>query len=154
VLVDGGVDFVLCGGVACILHGVARATRDLDLRVALETDNLARLIRVARSLDLVPRIPEQPDALLDAARRQVWIAEKQAVVYTMLAGDGLFAVDVFLRYPIPFDALAAAAVTVPVGGRDVAVSSITHLIEAKRAVVPPRPVDLRDIADLEALRER
>jgi glutamate synthase domain-containing protein 2 len=36
-------------------------------------------------------------------------------------------------------------------GRTVWVSSKRHLIEAKRAVQPPRKVDLRDIEDLEEL---
>ena len=30
------VEFVVCGGVACVLQGVARATHDLDLLVALD----------------------------------------------------------------------------------------------------------------------
>ena len=31
-----GVEFVVCGGVACVLQGVARATHDLDLLVTLD----------------------------------------------------------------------------------------------------------------------
>ena len=75
-LVDAKVHFVVCGGVACILQGVARSTHDLDVRVALEDAELQRLVEVARSLGLRPRIPEPLEALLDPERRRVWSEEK------------------------------------------------------------------------------
>lgn len=150
-LADAGVRFVVCGGVACILQGVARATHDLDLRVALDEANLRAFLDVARALGLRPRLPEPIDALLDPERRADWITTEHAVVYTLLTDDGAFSVDVFLRYPIAFADLVAEADTVDVEGRVVRISSIGHLIEAKRAVVPPRKQDLRDIEDLTEL---
>jgi hypothetical protein len=147
-LVDANVRFVVCGGVACILQGVARATHDLDIRVALESTDLHNLVTAARALGLRPRIPEPLDALLDPERRRVWVEEKHAVVYTLNAPSGTFSLDVFLAYPIPFAELAASADVIDVDGRPVRVSSKQHLIEAKRAVQPPRKVDLRDIDDL------
>ena len=147
-LVDAKVRFVVCGGVACILQGVARATHDLDVRVAMESPDLERLVEVIRALSLTPRIPEPLDALLDPERRRVWREEKNAVVYTLNSPSGAFALDVFLTYPIAFDELAAAADTFVVDGRSVLVSSKEHLIEAKRTVQPSRKVDLRDIEDL------
>jgi hypothetical protein len=147
-LVDAEVEFVVCGGVACILQGVARATHDLDVRVALDTPNLQRFIAVSRQLGLSPRIPEPPEALLDAERRRQWVEEKQAVVFTLVSATGAFSVDVFLRYPIPMAELMAKADRFPIDGRTVAVSSKQHLIDAKRAIQPPRKQDLRDIEDL------
>lgn len=154
-LADAGVRFVVCGGVACILQGVARATHDLDVRVVLEDPDLRALVAVARQLGLQPRIPEPLDALLDPARRRAWVEEKGAVVYTLNAPSGRFALDVFLAYPLTYDELAAAADRFDVDGRSVLVSSREHLIQAKRAVQPPRRTDLRDIEDLtELLRGR
>lgn len=147
-LVDANVRFVVCGGVACILQGVARATHDLDVRVALEDADLQRLVGVARALGLRPRIPEPLEALLDPERRRVWVEEKHAVVYTLQASSGAFALDVFLAYPLSFAELAGSADAFIVEGRTVLVSSKRHLVEAKRAVVPPRKVDIRDIEDL------
>lgn len=147
-LTDANVCFVICGGVACILQGVARATHDLDIRVALRQDDLARLVGVARRLDLRPRIPEPLDALLDPARREAWVTEKHAVVYTLLAASGAFSVDVFLQYPLTYEELAQSADRVVVDGRTLLVSSKQHLVQAKRAVQPPRKQDLRDIEDL------
>lgn len=147
-LTDAAVPFVVCGGVACILQGVARATHDLDLRVSLEDDDLARLVGVVRRLGLLPRVPEPLEALLDAERRRVWVEEKHAVVYTLNSPSGDFGLDVFLDYPFTYDELRAEADVISVDGRAVSVSSKRHLIAAKRSVQPPRKVDLRDIEDL------
>ena len=150
-LADANVRFVVCGGVACILQGVARTTHDLDVCVALEPLDLEALVRVARALDLRPRVPEPLDALLDAERRRAWVEEEHAVFYTLIAPSGAFSVDVFLNYPLSFEELAAEAYSFDIEGRRVLVSSKRHLIVAKSSVVPPRKVDLRDIEDLQEL---
>ena len=41
-LADAGVEFVVGGGVACVLHGVERVTLDLDVAVQLNAPNLDR----------------------------------------------------------------------------------------------------------------
>ncbi|MBM4368568.1 MAG: hypothetical protein FJ102_20295 [Deltaproteobacteria bacterium] len=150
-LADAKVRFVVCGGVACVLQGVARTTHDLDVRVALESPDLEALVRVARELGLGPRIPEPLESLLDPERRRAWVEEKHAVVYTLIAPSGAFSLDVFLDYPLSFDELAAEADRFDIEGRRVLVSSKRHLILAKSSVTPPRKVDLRDIEDLEEL---
>jgi hypothetical protein len=38
-----GVRYVLIGGIALIRHGVVRATRDVDVILAPESENLERL---------------------------------------------------------------------------------------------------------------
>lgn len=150
-LTDAGVPFVVCGGVACILQGVARATHDLDLRVSLEDADLRRLVPVVEGLGLAPRIPEPLVALLDPSRRRAWVEETRAVVYTLNSPTGNFALDLFLDYPLTYEELRAEADPVVLQGRTVWVSSKRHLIESKRAVHPPRKVDLRDIEDLEEM---
>jgi hypothetical protein len=42
-LVDAGVDFVLIGGAAGIVHGAARVTYDVDVAYARDRANLDRL---------------------------------------------------------------------------------------------------------------
>src|SRR3954469_282742 len=49
-LADAGVDFVVGGGVACVLHGVERVTLDLDIAVQMNPPNLERLIRAVEPL--------------------------------------------------------------------------------------------------------
>lgn len=150
-LASSGVEFVVCGGVACVLHGVDRTTLDLDIRVPDSDDNYRRLVSVLRRRKMSSRIPEPIDAVCDRSNRTRWIQEKGALVWTAQSSDGFEQVDVFLSYPIPWERLKADASTMEIRGCAVAVSSREHLIEAKRAVVPPRKKDLRDIEDLEGL---
>ena len=56
-LVEGGVDFVLVGGVAGVVHGSARVTYDVDLVYSRSDENIARLVKV-----LAPHAPYLRDA--------------------------------------------------------------------------------------------
>lgn len=150
-LAEADVEFVVCGGVACVLHGVERVTMDLDIRVPELDDNFRRLVDVLDRRGMVSRIPEPLDSLCDAKRREAWVLEKDALVWTAQSSDGLQQLDVFLSYPIPWEDLRRDARAVQVRGVPVFVSSKAHLIQAKRSVTPPRRKDLRDIEDLEAL---
>jgi len=150
-LVDAGVEFVVCGGIACILQGVDRATHDLDVYATHDDENLAKLIAVAKRLGLQSRIPEPIEALANAERRQDWIERKRAVVFTLRDESGLLQIDVFLRYPVPAKELLEKADTMQVRGRQIRVSCKKHLIAAKEAIDPPRKSDLRDLADLREL---
>lgn len=150
-LASSGVEFIVCGGVACVLHGVDRTTLDLDIRVPDSDENFRRLVSVLRRRKMSSRIPEPIDAVCDRNNRSRWIREKGALVWTAQSPDGLEQVDVFLSYPISWERLKEDASTMQIRGCPVAVSSREHLIQAKRAVVPPRRKDLRDIEDLEGL---
>ena len=46
VLVGGGEEFVIVGGVAAILHGSARATYDVDFVYSRNEQNIERLVSV------------------------------------------------------------------------------------------------------------
>ncbi len=42
--VESGVDFVVCGGVACVLQGCERTTFDIDIYARLSPENLDRVV--------------------------------------------------------------------------------------------------------------
>jgi len=57
------VDYVLIGGLAVSLHGVERATMDVDITVAMTTDNLTQLIEAAKDIQLAPVLPVPLESL-------------------------------------------------------------------------------------------
>jgi hypothetical protein len=75
-LVDGGVEYVLIGGLAVGAHGFPRATKDLDIVPAPDETNLRRLAGVLRELDArhfgrgARRISSTPRSWGQTARRE------------------------------------------------------------------------------------
>jgi len=61
-LLDGGVEFVVVGGVSATLNGVAVNTFDLDIVHSRTPENVDRLMPVIEALDAVYRI--QPERRL------------------------------------------------------------------------------------------
>jgi len=55
VLCDGGVDFVVIGGLAATFHGSARVTYDLDICYARSSANLRRLAKALAPFHPRPR---------------------------------------------------------------------------------------------------
>ncbi len=152
-LTTNKVEFVVCGGVACFLHGVDRATFDLDISISISSDNINKVIYTAKLLGLKPRIPEPIENLLDPVKRELWIKDKGALVYTLIVPDSIIQLDIFLTYPKSFEELQQNAVIMNIKGIDVAVSSREDLIYAKSKVQPSRKKDQDDIAELKRIIE-
>jgi len=151
-LVDTEVEFVVAGGVAAVLHGVERATLDLDIAVNMGRENLTRFLTVMKELGLSPRPPVPPETLLDADQVKQMVDEKHALVFTFIeANQPLWQVDVLLRQDLSYRELRKDAVPVTVQGRQIWVTSVKKMIEMKKLVDPPRPKDLMDIAELERI---
>jgi len=55
VLCDRGVEFVVIGGFAVVLHGVVRATKDVDIVPEQSEDNLIRLWEALGELEAEPK---------------------------------------------------------------------------------------------------
>lgn len=65
-LVEHGVDFIIIGGVAAVLHGAPVSTFDLDAVHSTAPDNVSRLLKALDELDAYYRI--QPDLHLRPQR--------------------------------------------------------------------------------------
>jgi hypothetical protein len=148
-LQDRGVDFVVAGGVAVVLHGVERMTLDLDVAVSLDPQNLRRFLSALDQLRLVPRAPIPADTILDAARVEELIQEKNALVFTFWNPQEPYRqIDMFLTRENSFDDLVSDAHALTIRGRTIRVASRRKLIEMKSRVRPIREKDLNDIKAL------
>lgn len=149
-LADEPVQYVLVGGLAVQLHGFLRATFDIDLVLAMNDENLARFIAVAKRYQLAPGIPVPIDALTDADQIARWHREKGMLAFSLREPQvGGSVIDVLVRPEVSFDTLAAGAVPGVLFGRQVLIASIPDLLTMKRAA--NRPKDRLDIEALEKL---
>jgi hypothetical protein len=152
-LIDKQVKFIVCGGVAAVLHGVERLTVDLDLALSMSRDNLKKFLSVMKKVNMVPRAPVPAELILDKASVEAIVREKGAVVFTFIDPKNPFKqVDFFLTEDKSYDRLIDQTERIKLeDGYFLDILKIEKLIEMKSAVDPPRDKDLRDIAELKRL---
>lgn len=140
------IEFIVGGGVACVLHGVERITMDVDLAVHMRPDNLARFIDLMAKLGLKPRVPISPKALLDPAVIRMMVEEKQALVFSFIDPDRpIRHVDMFLRADLSYESLLPDSEWRTLGKRRIRIVGRARLLSIKRAILPPRAKDAMDI---------
>jgi hypothetical protein len=145
-LVDGGVDFVIVGGVAVVLQAMPRFTKDLDICYSTAEDNLDALGGVlvglaARLRGIADAVPFVPDSRT--------LRQTQILCLTTPVGDIDLLVD---PDGAPgYETLRERASVMELSGRTVRVASIEDMLAMKRAA--GRPQDLTDIESLEVARE-
>ena len=148
-LADADVDFVIGGGVACVLQGVERFTMDLDIAINLTPENLKRFTAVMKEQRLTPRVPVSPEVLLNPDAVKVMVEEKHALVFTFVdANNPIRHVDVFLRDDLSYGVLNRHADKIDLSGRSIKIVTRQKLLAIKEAIVPPRDKDQLDIAAL------
>lgn len=123
------VKYVVIGGIASILHGVPRATFDLDILIEATPENAQRLL----------------DALRDAGLGTAALTTSHAVLANEITiFKDRVRVDVQTSTPgVSFPEAWSRRKTVTFQGQDFFILSKKDLIESKRAA--GRPVDLEDV---------
>lgn len=146
------VEFIVAGGVACVLHGVERVTLDLDLSLNFSPESLSGFLRVMKEFGLPPRAPVAADVLADPDARQAIAENKHAMVFTFQdTNDPFWHVDVFLTEDLAYPILRNSCEEIDLDGCRIQVLSRQKLLELKNAIHPPRPKDQLDIAELTRL---
>lgn len=135
-----GLEYVLIGAAAMGIHGVVRATEDLDLFIRATADNVERLKSAFRQVyDNDPNIDEiSADDLL---------GDYPAVRYYPPSGDLYFDVVTRLGEAASFESVDS--MVKEIDGVEVCVATPEALYQLKRGTV--RPLDHRDA---EALRQK
>jgi predicted nucleotidyltransferase len=144
VLTSRGVDFVVIGGVAAVMHGSAIFTQDLDICFASDETNLGALGKALVELDarlrgVADEVPFVPDA---ATLRRVRLL-------TLETSAGPLDVQAEPAGCPPYARLRRNAERVDLGGYAVLIASVEDLIGMKRAA--GRPKDLIAVEELEAI---
>ncbi len=141
-----GIDFVIIGGYAAVLHGSARLTQDLDLCFGADGANLQVLGRAlvemnAKLFGVTEDVPFVPDARTLARTELLTLQTSLGKLDLMTHPAGA----------PEYRKLCEAADRYEIGGILVRVASVADLKAMKRAA--GRPKDLADIAELEAIEQ-
>ena len=143
---DGGVAFVLIGGVAARLHGSPSLTVDVDICYARDDANLERLAEILSALNARLRgvdddVPFQLDARTLRAGGSFTFTTDVGSIDILASPAGVSG----------FDELARSADTVDLGDLTVKVATLDDLIRMKRAA--GRAKDRAEVEILSALRD-
>jgi hypothetical protein len=158
---DLGLEPVLVGGMALVILGSRRVTRDFDFVVAHPATNLAALIDVFydRGLELGSRVNADGEVVATIGSRKVAAARLR-----IDAPDSAYflnwttelRIDLLFDFPIPAATLAAEATQRKLRGQSLAIASTADLLKLKEIAQASRSVagDGEDIAFLRALQRR
>lgn len=154
-----GVEYVVVGALAAVLHGAPVMTQDLDVMPEPSRANLERLAAALADLRAVPfddpdrvdprtgHVPEAPDFAYEAdalARHDTWHLVTDAGLVDLTSSlSGIVG---------GYSLLAARSERRRVFGIDVAVAALDDVIASKRAA--GRPKDLAALPALEETRRR
>ncbi len=149
------VNFILCGGVACVLQGVERMTLDVDVFLEMTDENIQRFLKAVQNLKMKPRAAVSPLILKDSVKLKRLVKEKNALVMTFENKDSSFyQLDVMLD-PTGGDyhKWIEFSEPVPLGKNIIRVLNRKALIMIKKKIKPLRPKDKYDLETLETLCE-
>jgi predicted nucleotidyltransferase len=133
-LLDHDVDFVLAGGLACVVHGSPLVTQDLDICVFFDDLQIAKLREALK--DLEPRFRMNPNfkpSFLDHPKRSNEL--KNIYLETSL---GILDMMTELQPIGDFQAVSRRAVTIRLYGHDCKVVSLEDLISIKETMSRPK----------------
>jgi hypothetical protein len=155
-----GLEPVLVGGMALVVLGSRRVTRDFDFVIAHPGDRLARTIDLfyERGFELVSRLNEMGEVISTIANRKVAAIrlrlDAPASAYFFIAETGL-RVDLLFDFPIPAAKLAEQATRTTIRTYVFDIASEHDLLRLKRIAKAARsaPGDAEDIAFLESRRK-
>ncbi len=142
------VDFVLAGGLACVVHGSPLVTYDLDICVAINEDQVARLRAALKDLSPKHRMnPNFQPSFLD-------YPEKLEGINNIYLETDLGVLDILSALnPIGnFEEVKKNAITVSLYGKPCKIVSIEDLIRIKETM--SRPKDREAVLHLKEILRR
>lgn len=143
-LSEAGVEFVLVGGLAVNAWGVVRGTKDVDVVVASDPENLKRIAKVAVEIHGHVQTGESFFSTPFSIAAQLASGERVAIETEFGVLDIVQGLDGVPSY----DELRSSAIETEILDVKVSVCSIEDLRRMKRAAGRPR--DSVDLEDLDA----
>ena len=126
-----GVEYVLIGGYAALLHGSTLPTRDLDITPRRQADNLTKLIAALEDLDARVRVSDDVEPIPFKTS-----PESLSTVTVLNLATRFGDLDLVVQpagFPAGYDGLAAGAEVETIGGIDVMVAALSDVIASKEA---------------------
>lgn len=146
VLVDGGIEFIVIGGVAATIHGSARFTNDLDVVYRRSDENIVKLVQT-----LLPDEPYLRGAPPGLPFRWDFETVRRGLNFTLITRIGALDLLGEVTGGGSYEDLLPYSIEKTFFGHDFLCLNVEKLIVVKRAA--GRPKDYETVAELQALRK-
>ena len=143
-----GVDYAVVGGFALALHGIVRATMDVDFVINLRLNDFERAEKALHKIGLISRIPVRAQDVFKG--REEFIKNRN-----MLAWSFVDSLDPFRQADLLIhkDLRKTRTDIISVAGRKIKVATLGEILKMKKEA--GRPQDLADVERIEkVLREK
>ena len=148
----GKVRYLVVGGMAVVLHGIPRATIDLDILADMTPKNLTALLHILGGMGYKPRPPVNPMDFANEEIRKQWVREKNMAAFPLIhKSSPLQQIDILADSPLPYAEAVKNRIVLKVNRISVPLISIRDLITLKNA--SGRSQDIADIAALKIAEE-
>lgn len=135
--------YALVGGYALAVHGLVRATMDVDFVLSLKLADFELAEKVLLSLNLQSRLPVRAQDIIKM--REEYIKERNLIAWSFVDyKNPSRQVDILITK----DFKDLKTVRISVGGRKIVVATLEALLEMKQE--SGRPQDLVDIQNIKA----
>ncbi|MEN3046353.1 MAG: hypothetical protein ABDH49_05170 [Candidatus Hydrothermales bacterium] len=143
------IKYIITGGVAVIIYGYLRTTKDVDLILDFKKDNVERFLKIVKKFGFIPRVPFDFKRLIDKKEREKIIEEKGAKVFTFINPyDPFISIDIHLEY----DYSKIKRRRIKFKDTYLKVVAFDELIKMKRKA--GRPQDIIDVENLLKIYEK
>lgn len=133
--------YAVIGGYAMALHGLVRATVDIDFVLSLKQNDFEKAEKILLSLGLQSRLPiSAKDVIM---MRKEFIEKRNLLAWSFVDNKNFTRqVDILITQ----DLKKLDCVRISVGGRKISVVSLDQLLKLKK--ISARPQDLVDIENI------
>ncbi|MBL7669968.1 MAG: hypothetical protein JNM39_05745 [Bdellovibrionaceae bacterium] len=138
------IPYAIAGGYAMALHGIVRATMDVDLVLNLKKDDFIKFSEAMKEISLLSRLPVLPAQVIDF--RKEYIKQRNLIAWSFVNyKDPSEVVDVL----IVEDLAKIKTIKMTVGDIKISVVSLKDLVRMKEN--SGRAQDLLDLENLKKL---
>ena len=143
------VRYLLIGGVAINLWGIERSTKDVDLAIAMDNENVLKFIQAAKEMGFMPKVPVKLEDFADPQKRKIWQEEKNMIVFSFQHPDNPYVlIDIMINNPLDFNEMYSRKVEMDSRGVKLSVAAVDDIIKFKKIAGRAQ-----DLSDIEALKK-
>lgn len=139
-----GIEYIVVGGVAMNLHGLPRFTGDIDILLALDSQNIEKMSTLMHEMGYEKRLPVTLEELGDEKHVVQLIKEKNLIAFTFHNSEQpQSSIDIIVGESLKFEKYKKHSIFVNIWDVKIPVVSIDDLIGMKRST--NRQKDAEDI---------